>query len=192
MRSSRILVLLMLLWLTFGLVKHVNAMQLWTGLDILPGKAATPNPDGSIVHIVESGESLYSIAVDYGVTIATIKELNNLSSNDINVGQKLIIRLGSSPTPTTPVTPTLAPTRTPRPTSTVTVTRRPTHTPSPTSTPVAIATPKPSFTILGLSSDHIDPLLIGIAALALGGVMLMVVGTVLKRRSVIPDHYPKK
>ncbi|MGE5224884.1 MAG: LysM peptidoglycan-binding domain-containing protein [Omnitrophica WOR_2 bacterium] len=190
MRSFKILILFILLLLCMGLVERVNAMPSWTGSNQLAGKTATPNPDGSIIHTVEYGDSLYSIAVEYGVTIATIKELNQLTTNDIVAGQKLVIRLGASPTPTQPVTATPNPTWTPRPTSTVTATRRPTYTPAPTVTPKPTATPKTPLTLLGLSSGKIDPLLIGIAVLALGGVLLMVVGTVLKRRSVIP--YQKK
>lgn len=190
MRSWKILILFVLLLLSLGLVNSVSAMPSRTGSSQLTGKTSTPNPDGSIVHIVEYGESLYSIAVDYGVTIATIKELNHLTTNDIVVGQKLIIRLSSSPTPTIPVTATLKPTGTPRPTATVTATRRPTYTPDPTVTARPTATPKTALSMLGLSSGKVDPLLIGIAVLAMGGVLLMVVGTVLKRRSAMP--YSKK
>lgn len=48
------------------------------------------------IHTVTSGESLYSISKKYDVTIAQIKELNNLRGNTINIGQKLVISLPDS------------------------------------------------------------------------------------------------
>src|SRR5574341_23743 len=63
---------------------------------------STPAPDGSIVHIVRPGETLTGIAQTYGVTIDEIKRLNNLTSDVIFVGQKLVIKLpdGQSDEPT--------------------------------------------------------------------------------------------
>lgn len=40
-------------------------------------------------HIVDSGETLYSIAIKYNTSVQKIKKLNNLSSSKIIVGQKL-------------------------------------------------------------------------------------------------------
>lgn len=40
-------------------------------------------------HKVKSGESLYIVAQKYGVTVSDLKEANNLSSNNLKVGQKL-------------------------------------------------------------------------------------------------------
>jgi membrane-bound lytic murein transglycosylase D len=40
-------------------------------------------------HVVESGETLYSIAIRYNTSVQKIKSLNNLSSSKIVVGQKL-------------------------------------------------------------------------------------------------------
>jgi murein DD-endopeptidase MepM/ murein hydrolase activator NlpD len=49
-------------------------------------------PEKTYVHIIESGESLYSIARKYGVTTETIVLANGLSSPDkISVGQKITI-----------------------------------------------------------------------------------------------------
>ncbi len=42
-------------------------------------------------HIVESGHTLSSIAAAFGTTVAKIKAANNLKSNMLRVGQKLII-----------------------------------------------------------------------------------------------------
>ncbi|MFI5237533.1 MAG: LysM peptidoglycan-binding domain-containing protein, partial [Ignavibacteriales bacterium] len=40
-------------------------------------------------HIVDSGETLYSIAIKYNTSVQKIKKINNLSSSKIIVGQKL-------------------------------------------------------------------------------------------------------
>ena len=96
----------------------------------------TPNPDGSIIHNALRGDTLGSLSVAYGVPLADILKLNNLTiKSTIFVGQKIIIRTAFTPTPTQPTsTPTIPPTGTPFPTSTptATATRIPsTPTPSP-------------------------------------------------------------
>lgn len=45
-----------------------------------------------ITHIVQKGETLYGVAQKYGVPIDEIKKLNNLESNNLIVGQELIIK----------------------------------------------------------------------------------------------------
>ena len=42
-------------------------------------------------YIIKSGDSLYSIAAKNKITVARLKSLNNLKSNDIKAGQKLIL-----------------------------------------------------------------------------------------------------
>ena len=46
---------------------------------------------GSNYYIVEKGDSLYSIANKYHTTVNEIKELNNLSTNNLSIGQVLKI-----------------------------------------------------------------------------------------------------
>ena len=43
-------------------------------------------------YTVEKGDSLYSIARKYGTTVDKLKQLNNLTSNLLNIGQILIVR----------------------------------------------------------------------------------------------------
>ncbi|MBP9040184.1 MAG: LysM peptidoglycan-binding domain-containing protein [Anaerolineaceae bacterium] len=102
-----------------------------------PVVTATPQADGSIVHTVKYGQTLYTIAVWYGVTTDQIKALNGLTSSTIYEGDKLIIR----GTPTITATPTVTPTVF-RPTRTPTATAQPT-TPMPTVTPTP--TPRPNL-----------------------------------------------
>jgi LysM repeat protein/predicted nucleic acid-binding Zn ribbon protein len=60
---------------------------------------------------VEQGDTLYTISGEYGLTIAEIKEINNLTGNNLSVGQQLRIPVGTAtPIPTNTPTPTLTPT----------------------------------------------------------------------------------
>ena len=43
------------------------------------------------VYTVVKGDNLYSIANKYGVSVDSIKRLNNLTSNDLSIGQTLLI-----------------------------------------------------------------------------------------------------
>lgn len=68
---------------------------------ISPVIKATPALDGSITHVVQSGQSLWMLSHHYGVEIETLKRLNNLSTDDtIFIGQKILIQPTSSVTPT--------------------------------------------------------------------------------------------
>jgi LysM repeat protein len=61
---------------------------------------STPREDGAVYHDVQYGQSLWSIAIAYGTKIDEIKRLNNLSSNEIYLGQKLLIKNAGTATPT--------------------------------------------------------------------------------------------
>ena len=54
------------------------------------------NDESGPTHRVSRGESLYSIAKRYGVSVSAIQALNNLKSKHIQVGQTLEIPPGSS------------------------------------------------------------------------------------------------
>jgi LysM repeat protein len=59
---------------------------------IIPVKVATPDADGRIYHIVRSGQSFWSVAIAYQITIRDLEIWNNLSRDDgLFVGQKLFI-----------------------------------------------------------------------------------------------------
>lgn len=87
--------------------------------------AATPLENGSIIHIVEAGETLWEIATAYGQTTNQLALLNGLPTPNpvIYAGQKLLVRPAFTPTLTATITVT------PRP---ATRTARPTFTPQPT------------------------------------------------------------
>lgn len=110
-------------------------------LTVTPGTVIpnTPLSSGEIYHIVQKNEALWSIAIAYGTTIAELKLLNSLASDEIFEGQKLLIRRASTETPTPteiPVTVTLG-----IPTSTITQPVIPTV----TNTPTPIPTPPTSI-----------------------------------------------
>lgn len=61
----------------------------------------TPDPTDAIIYTVQSGDTLYKIANEYGVTVAEIMELNNLGTTVLSVGQQLLIPNQSTDTTTT-------------------------------------------------------------------------------------------
>lgn len=123
---------------------------------ILPN---TPNPDGSIVHIVHAGEILSNIAAAYNVPLGDILRLNNLTLQSvIYPDQKILIRPSFTPTPTQP-TPTASP--------------LPTLTPWPTSTPTASPSLAPSA---GLTGRPSPPLSDSDTAVVVGLILLLALG----------------
>jgi LysM repeat protein len=62
-------------------------------------------PDGSIIHIVRSGQFLVTIADIYGVELQTIFTLNDLKNSIIYPGDEIIIRPSSTQTPFSSSTP---------------------------------------------------------------------------------------
>ncbi len=66
------------------------------------------------VYEVQQGDTLFTIAADYKVSVGTIKQTNNLTSDSLAVGQDLRIPVGTA-TPVPTETPTITPTPTPGP-----------------------------------------------------------------------------
>jgi LysM repeat protein len=59
---------------------------------IVPVKIATPDEEGRIFHIVQAGQSFWSIAIAYQITIQDLETWNNLSRNiPLQSGQRLFI-----------------------------------------------------------------------------------------------------
>jgi LysM repeat protein len=59
---------------------------------IVPVKIATVDETGKIFHVVQAGQSFWSIAVAYQITIKDIETWNNLSKDSkLQIGQKLFI-----------------------------------------------------------------------------------------------------
>lgn len=132
---------------------------------VAPVTVASPDEDGSIIHDVQTGQALWSIAEAYEVTVDQLVALNNLSEDAvIYVGQKLLVRMANTPTPT----PTS--TQTPRP---------PTRTPIPAQTAQNVNTQTVendtnADAFLGMSRQTMGLVLILICGV---GLILIVVGT---------------
>ena len=77
------------------------ATQQYVSQYIAPVTKAEPQADGSIVHTVMSGQSLWMLADHYDVSIEVLRQLNGLGVDDmLYIGQKILIRGASSETPT--------------------------------------------------------------------------------------------
>ena len=87
-------------------IAQANAVQLFYILEyndfsenqvLEPGTVVKLQPSsqavskGEVVHNVQAKEGLYAISKKYKVSIDELKSMNNLTSNDLRVGQRLII-----------------------------------------------------------------------------------------------------
>ena len=134
----------------------------------------TPQADGSIVHIVKAGETLWSIALSYDVKVEELRWLNGLESdsNEIYVEQRLLIRPGYTETPTGALTDTPKPTRV---RVTMTATSSPSQTPSPTLVPATPLGTPPTPTPVPPYISRLDVKSLGIGVLV-GILILLAVG----------------
>lgn len=60
-------------------------------LKIPQGSTTTPSKEDYVEYVVKSGDNIYSIANRYGTTVSAVKSLNNLTTNNLSVGQTLRI-----------------------------------------------------------------------------------------------------
>jgi uncharacterized protein YkwD/LysM repeat protein len=79
---------------------------------VAPIVTSTPNPDGSIVHIVQPGHTFWAISARYAIPLIDLLRQNKLTENStLRPGDKLIIRFADDykppPTPTPPLTHTI-------------------------------------------------------------------------------------
>lgn len=77
-----------------------------------PAPTPTPTPSPTITYTVQSGDTLFQIAREYGTTVDVLAKLNNITDpNLIYPGQTILIpRPAPSPSPTPTPTPAPAPT----------------------------------------------------------------------------------
>ena len=80
-----------------------------------PTSAPTPPPSQTpsgaptpFIYTIKAGDNLYNIALEYNTSVAAIMAVNGLQSNQLRVGQQLIIPVGTT-------TPQPVPTQTPTP-----------------------------------------------------------------------------
>lgn len=61
------------------------------------------NKEVKDTYVIESGDTLFDIAVEFDVSVAELKEWNNLSSDIIFVGKELVVSADAAPDAATPV-----------------------------------------------------------------------------------------
>lgn len=66
----------------------IKSVLEYKGIPYTPPSSATPS---ATTYTVKSGDNLYAIAKKYNTTIDTLKQLNNLTSNNLSIGQILKI-----------------------------------------------------------------------------------------------------
>jgi LysM repeat protein len=132
---------------------------------IHPMITTTPQEDGSVYHVVESGQTLWAIAVAYNTHIETLKELNTLSSDTVWTGMKLLIM--HAPTPTVSPTVTITP---------IPPTRTPTHPTTPKPSTSALVTGSPSMIPPGTVEDSFaSRRTVGLLIIIFSGIGLLAV-----------------
>lgn len=81
---------------------------------IIPVQISAAQPNGDVYHVVEYGQSLWAIAIEYNAKIKDIQALNNLGDSAvIQIGEKLLVKRGA--TQPAPALPTSTITLTPAP-----------------------------------------------------------------------------
>lgn len=64
--------------------------------DAAPRPAGPPTaPAGTVVHVVERGETLFRIALRYDTSVEELRRLNGITGDRIEVGQRLVVRRGT-------------------------------------------------------------------------------------------------
>lgn len=67
-----------------------------------PQYTPTPRPDGAIVHVVVSGDTLFGLSLTYDIPVDDIYTLNNLDSSSLlQIGQEIVIAVSGGALPTT-------------------------------------------------------------------------------------------
>ncbi len=73
-----------------SLIEKYSLEQLDRGITFVKKPQEEKSGD-KIYHTVISGDTLYAIARKYGIAVSDLKKVNNMSSNTIQLGQKLLI-----------------------------------------------------------------------------------------------------
>lgn len=72
-------------------INNLNNNNIRVGQELIIPSTPGTNPDNTFIYTVKRGDTLYNIAISYNTTVDKIKSINNLSSNSLSIGQKLII-----------------------------------------------------------------------------------------------------
>ena len=159
-----------LLWLNGVTIDHVVYAGDQVKVRLGEGEAPPPTPTPQQAHIVRAGDTLFGIALQYGLSLDDLLAWNHLSAETLlQIGQELLIR---PPTPTPEPTPTPTPTMTPVAVA-LPISAFAAATPTPTRAPTAVAmltTPVPQSG----GADWGDVL--GIGAMVVGLLLAVAAG----------------
>jgi hypothetical protein len=127
------------------------------GQYIIPVIRNTARPDGDVIHQVQYGQSLWSIAITYGTTIEQIQRWNNLgASTTVYEKQLLLVQKGATQ-------PVVLPTQT----ATTAFSSSPYPTPSPT-VKQTVTTTEAAALPLGHGGSIVVLLIIGVSIVVAG------------------------
>lgn len=83
---------------------------------ITPRATPMPRPDGAVVHVVVSGDTMFGLAIQYGVDLDELRRLNagNVIDDFLSIGQEVVIsgKPIAAATPETQPQPTATPAQT--------------------------------------------------------------------------------
>jgi LysM repeat protein len=128
-----------------------------------PGPTNTPRPtpaprgEGAVVHVVQAGDTLSGISLQYGVSLDDLLRLNNLTRDSVlNVGQEIVVKSGqggvATPQPTVTLRRPLRRRSRPATGTPATLSLSPLATPTPPPPPPT-ATPVPGGLCMGAFED---------------------------------------
>ncbi|GJM42501.1 MAG: hypothetical protein DHS20C20_27830 [Ardenticatenaceae bacterium] len=157
---------------------------------LAPDEAPPPTPTPILYHSVRSGQTLWEIAITYGLTLDDLLALNQIDQDKIlQLGDLLLVREAEpTPLPTLPPTPTP-----PAPTPTI---------PGPTEAPTTVSTAVPALssqslppsttpeatveTAVSANPSQENPTIVGIVTILIVGFLVVaLVAIVVLRRELI-------
>jgi LysM repeat protein len=78
--------------MTWNNLQNPQQIKVCDKIWLSPQSPATPAAGQTTgIHVVQKGETLSSISRKYSVTVATVKQWNNLKSDEIQAGQRLVV-----------------------------------------------------------------------------------------------------
>lgn len=131
----------------------------------VPLVTMTVRPNGCTVHVVGAGQTLWAIALAYGVRVDDIRKRNGMGAEDVTIypGETLVIRC-------MPLTPTVAPSLSP---TTGKVTRTPTHVPATPTRTAALASRQLVTPTAAEAGEQ------GAPGALFAGMLILIIGTLL-------------